>query len=828
MTGSNSFWFANPSSGFYNGVATQSLRLDDGDNGDKLSLTHGSAGNQKTWTWSGWVKRGILGTSSMLYSQFTSNSDVSWLYFSSADQLNMQNYEGANQVDIKTNAKFRDPTAWYHIMAVLDTTQGTNTNRAKMYVNGELQTSLASTTYPTQNADLKVNSADAAFVIGSTPDSYGTGAGYKFDGYLAEVNFVDGIALDSSYFGETKNGVWIPKKYTGSHGTNGFRLEFKQSGVGTASASTIGADTSGNTNHLTSTNIAASDCAMPDSPENNFTTINSLTKIYRNSGTIVHSEGNLQTASTDTGSGVHGHGTFGMASGKWYWEVYAKTMGGSYGNIGLGNQDSRNNIATDASKPSIGIFYDMGGTRSPRAVNSGFTSYGASWAEGDIIGIAFDADNESVNFYKNGSAQGAVGSVLTQANGPYFAINGDAQNNTNYIFVNNFGQDSSFAGNKTSGSAGASDGNGIGDFYYSVPSGYLALCTSNLPEPTIGPNSATQADDYFQTVLYTGNATARSITGVGFQPDWVWSKARGISQSHRLVDSSRGVQKSLYSNTTDAEGTESGLTAFNADGFSIGTETSFNYNTEAFVAWNWKANGGTTTTNDASSTGVGSIDSVYQANTTAGFSIVTYTGTGSAGTIAHGLGKAPNMSIIKPRNFADNWIVTYDMVDGSDDQAYLNLTNAGGSPSASYVVAQNATTLGLTDWNNVNDASDTYVAYCFHSVEGYSKFGSYTGNGNANGTFVFTGFRPAWILIKVINQAGQRWELFDSVRSPHNPSNERLSPNIPDAEHEGYQSPDFLSNGFKLTSTSGYTNDNGNTYIYMAFAEAPFKYANAR
>jgi len=843
LTGSSQF-FNNTE--FYNGVIGQSLRLSVGSDYklDRQMVTPTSVtGTICTASW--WMKKSAHGTVQSFIqcrdNQASGNYSAYWTYdggFSGSDHHSFRNETDSLHVGTNTSVvPYRDPSGWYHVVIRYDSTQGTAADRIRIYKNGTLQNStFTTTTYPSQNhVDTFWNNAGEHLILfGNGEDS-----GDSFDGYIAEFNWVDGQSLAPETFGELKNGVWIPKKITLStsdYGLNGSRYTF-------ADSSDIGKDTSGVGNDLDRvSNLAASDVVL-DSPENNFATINSLTKVYRNSGSITISEGNLQTASTNSGSGVYGHSTFGMATGKWYWEVLAKTMGGSYGSIGIGNQNSRNNIATDASpNPSIGIFYDMGGTRSPRAVNSGFTSYGASWAEDDIIGIAFDADNESVNFYKNNSAQGAVGSILTQANGPYFAINGDAQNNTNYTFVNNFGQDSSFAGNKTA--QGNTDGNGIGDFYYAPPSGYLALCTANLPEPTIGSNSATQADDHFNTVLYTGNGSSSSatqdISGVGFKPDWLWIKRRNSSASHNLRDSSRGVLKHLQSDGSGSEDTESdaGVTAFLDDGFRLkGTNAGsgqVNANGGTFVAWNWKANGGTTSTNDD-----GAGTSTVQANTTAGFSIVTYTGSSNE-TYGHGLDSAPEMILVKGRNIAHNWAVYHQGVQDGTANGFLELNTTSAIQTGSNPRFLNGTTstsqptstvFNVNHYSgsstNASNQSDTYVAYCFHSIEGYSKFGSYTGNSSSDGVFIYTGFRPAWFMVKVASGFTNNWTIYDNKTTTHNPDDTYLLANGNGAEVTA-NAIDFLSNGIKLRNSSQAENNSSGTYIYMAFAEAPFKYANAR
>ena len=313
----------------------------------------------------------------------------------------------------------------------------------------------------------------------------------------------------------------------------------------------------------------------------------------------------------------------------------------------------------------------------------------------------------------------------------------------------------------------------------------------------------------------------------------MWAKARNYANNHILIDSSRGVTKYLQSSLTSAEATDSNiLQSFDSDGFTtVGQGINF-LNVSDYVAWLWKANGGTTTTNDASSTGVGTIDSVIQANTTAGFSIVTYTGTGSVGSYAHGLGTKPELIITKERNNAENWL----FYTHADDQAYLylNLNNARSTGNNqqrfgndSSVVQPTSTIVSIGTAEDINTSSSTYVAYLFAEIEGYSKFGSYTGNGNADGTFVFTGFRPAWVLIKQTNSTGS-WLIHDNKRSPFNVIDEDLFSNLASAESDNGVDKDFLSNGFKHRASHSAVNGSSSTYIYMAFAEQPYKFSNAR
>jgi len=809
LTGSSQFFSDEL---FYNNVATQSLRFDDGSSA-YLNRTFSSS-NRKTWTWSGWVKRSSLSGATLVLMYTGSGGGVArgGIVFNSSEQLEMQmNPTGNAWKYIKTNALHRDTSAWYHIVAVLDTTQATESNRQKFYVNGTQQT-LSSASYPTLNQDYPFN-------LG-TPHHIGSdvGGGSNFDGYLAETNFVDGTALDASYFGETKNGVWIPKKYTGSYGTNGFRLQFNQTGVGTASTSTIGADTSGNTNHFTSSGIVASDCNMPDSPENNFATWNVLSK---GAGTST-AEGNLKAIySSNNQAGISS--TFSVDTGKYYFEVGCQTAS-VYIGVAPSTYKNPDNINTTAGS----IHYSSGGNKSLAGTE---TSYGASYGNGDVIGVALNLDDGEVTFYKNNSSQGA----LSLTSGLSYGISSASGSSTStFTVILNSGQDSSFAGTETA--QGNTDGNGIGDFYYAPPSGFLALCTANLPEPTIGPNSGTneQSDDYFNTVTYTGNGGTLAVDGFGHQPDLLWLKSRNIIGNHRWTDSSRGVTNNIISNADDAEKGSSDaedIDSFDSDGFTV-TQASyddFNDASDTYVAWSWKANGGTTSSNTD-----GSITSTVQANTTAGFSIVLWNGEGdSQATVGHGLGVTPQVIIPKNRGATGNWHMYHEGIDSSAPEDYgilLNATNARANDAGFH--NDTAPTSSVFTVGTYNNFDYDYVAYCFAEVEGYSKFGSYTGNGSTDGTFVHTGFRPAWVMVKRTDSA-DNWFIHDSTRDTINPNARLLYADLHNAEYDASSDADnaphdFTSNGFKFRSSNANWNGSGNTHIYMAFAEAPFKYANAR
>ena len=328
---------------------------------------------------------------------------------------------------------------------------------------------------------------------------------------------------------------------------------------------------------------------------------------------------------------------------------------------------------------------------------------------------------------------------------------------------------------------------------------------------------------HFNTKLYTGNGSTRSITGVGFQPDWTWTKKRNGTTGHRLVDAVRGVTKALFTNGTNTESTEAnGLTAFASDGYALGTDGNYNNSSDTYVSWNWLGANGTTSNSD------GSITSTVSANQTAGFSIVSYTGNATAGaTIGHGLGATPQWVIVKNRDNAQNWF-NYHIGIGATKVIYLDLTNASQTLTQGWNdTAPTSSVVSLGTEAGTNQSGSNMIAYCFAEKQGYSKFGSYTGNGNADGTFVYTGFKPAWLMVKPID-ASDNWVMFDNKR--HNALNSSVSPyffyaNKNFAETTDTKLLDFVSNGFKIRS-SGNTVNRTSTFIYMAFAESPLVNSN--
>jgi hypothetical protein len=647
-----------------------------------------------------------------------------------------------------------------------------------------------------------------------------------FNGYMTEINFIDGQALTPSSFGQTnaQTGVWEPVAYSGSYGTNGFYLNFSDNSNTTAA--TLGKDYSGNGNNWTPNNFSVSAGAgndsLVDTPtpygvdtgaggtvRGNYATLNPLNATPSPS----ISNGNLYQVSTTSGHMNGSSSTIGITSGKWYAEVVFTRIAGSTDSFFVGLADA----AWQAERLDAGGWYGRFwyfptgycyADNGQKYTNNSGTSYGATYTQGDVIGVAYDADAGTVVFYKNGVSQGTAYTGITGAKTIAASCYKDAS--ITLAFDINFGQR---------------------PFAYTAPSGFKALCTQNLPTPTIGATSTTQAGKYFNPVLYTGNGSTQSITGVGFQPDMVWIKQRSQVRNHNVYDAVRGVLKVLQPNVTDAEVNYSdSLTSFNADGFSLGSASDPNTNTGTYVAWNWKANGA------GSSNTAGSITSTVSANTTSGFSVVTYSGNGvSGGTVGHGLGVTPSMIILKGRSNTFFWRVYHSALT-SGYSLFLNTSDAQTqfATNAGYISAVSATTFTLTQsganaLDAVNATGQTYVAYCFAPIAGYSAFGSYTGNGSTDGPFIFTNFRPRYVMIKASSSVTYgNWILIDTARSPYNVTNNNLYANASNAEDSTYQI-DVLSNGFKIRhNTFDGINGNGSTYIFAAFAEFPFKYTLAR
>ena len=889
---------------------TKSLRFNSGDSA-YLSKTFSSAGNRKKWTWSGWLKRTATGTNCLFSAQGSSNHTL-LLFYGSTQKFAIVPQAGQAGATFQSNALHRDPSAWYHIVIALDTTQSTASNRLKAYRNG-VEMTWSSSTYPSQNEEWNINIAGAHNIGRSTQaDSY-------LDGYLADVHFIDGSQLEPTSFGAfDDNGVWQAATYSGTFGTNGFHLKFDDA----SSNAALGTDSSGNSNTWTVNNFLAAapgvsitsikfDCQsnsgahmrkffigstavtssvyttatnnisqydsghgsgqFPNAHDGNEATnldwkfgditytftnksanyvefighmvngtvqINGTTYTPVASGTSsggrtiyritlvdpadVDSLFDAPTNGTqsDTGAGGEVSGcyatlnplagaptlsngnldwsieaksafsTIGVTSGKYYAEL---TMGANSAWVGL-SINPNNRLSISGSETVFAVIND---STTRYAVNSTKSSdTGATFTTNDVIGIALDAGGKTCDIYKNNTKILTFNSFTID--GPYF-IGIDRSGAVSGTHSINFGQRA---------------------FAYTAPSGYKALCTTNLPTPTIADGSTA-----FDAKLYTGDGTGQTITGLGFSPDLVWIKQRNATRFHVLFDTVRGANERLRANSTAAEATQTDhLSAFTSDGFTVQTSANVNASSGSYVAWAWDAGSSTASNTD------GSITSNVRANQTAGFSIVEYTGNATNSTVGHGLNAAPELIIIKLREDASGWAVYHDAI-GTSTNNYIELQStaaAGQDNTAFQNTAPTSSVFSIGTKAAVNNSGDSHIAYCISPVVGYSAVGSYEGTGAAD-NFVYTGFRSRLVWIKEVDNANP-WFIYDTARNTYNTIDNILWANASSSEstigagdgtnQNGLQ---ILSNGFAIPHTLTATNRSGSTFIFCAWAENPFQ-----
>jgi hypothetical protein len=788
-----------------------------------LTRTPSVDGNRKTWTFSAWIKRGkidavqcFMGSNQDSPFQFTSDNKILLVI-------------PASTQSIKTTRLYRDTSNWFHIVVMCDTTQATASNRLKIYTNGVLETSLDATTYPTQNVDTGYNTTSYKMFFGANRDSDLLG----FDGEMTDFYWVDGQALDASYFGQTNatTGQWIPKSPAavrtgvGSFGTNGCYLPFNNR----ASTTTLGYDyktaARSSNNDWTLNNMSVTD-GFPDGYDNNFCTFN--TNSFFDARTF--SDGNLRIS-----GGNDGLANYGLTSGKWYWEMQRTNTGVTphWGivstNYNRGGDSLINGtyagcilIRNDYSTGDVnGQFQNAFGISS---ISSELGTPGST-ANGDILSFHLDLDASPKTFkiYKNGSSGTPIMSRtfnFETVNGNLYQIFPYARNNSGAETLFNFGQ----------GSTGSnySDGNGYGKFNYQPPSGFLSICEKNIANPTI-----TNPKLHFDVLTYTGNGSyPRTITGLAFQPDFVWLKNRNVGYYHQTYDAVRGTGTGggvIYTNVTDVSDDTYKLSSFNSDGFTLNSShTAVNGSGEGVVAFCWKAGNGTVTNT------AGTITSTVSVNAAAGFSIVKYnTGSNSgAYTVGHGLNAIPKFIMVKGayNSVAYNWDI-YHVSSGANKRYNIN------SNSGEYVQAEawNNTTPSSTliyqnnNGNSYYGANKDMIAYCWAEVKGFSKFGYYVGNGSSDGPYVSLGFKPRFLMIKRLDTTGD-WCMYDTARTPNNVVNIQVFANANSSEGTigGGTFVDILSNGFKCRNAADDKNNASGQYIYMAWAESPIDFANAR
>jgi len=809
-----------------------------------LSRTPASATNRKTFTWSGWVKRGELGTiagiAEDIFGIRIDGDNQFRFYFQASDVIDIYSQvSGTIGARLITTAVYRDPSAWYHIVLAIDTTNATAGNRMRLYINGVEVTEFSTDTQPSLNYDTYVNTVNAHYM--------GYFSAASFDGYMTEINFIDGQALTPSSFGETDTttGSWKPKAYTGTFGTNGFYLKFSDIATTSGSNAGLGKDFSGNANYWTTNNISVTAGttydAMIDSPTLTSATVANyavMNPLALGTSQTALTQGNLYAIPT---SGASNWGTVFSTiaiptSGKYYIEATAVVYTGSGNNSSLGVVDSATFIPTNTA-----ILYQYTtGEGFDGILCHLFSDYVAPIDDGvqgtNVTGItgtsvnlmlALDVDNGKVyagyngTWLNSGNPAAGTGQVATRT----FSSTDVVAGQTSYNGSNDQAQYFNF---------------GQRPFSYTPPTGFVRLNTYNLPDSTIK-----KGNTVMDATLWTGDGnTTRTITNASsFRPDFVWMKERDIAIDHILYDSIRGpstsgASKALCSNTTVAEGSQNDnstygyLDGFASSGFTVtrgsdGATSYTNKNNGTYVAWQWQAGQGSTSSNTS-----GSITSTVSVNATAGFSVVTYTGTGANATVGHGLGVAPKMIIAKVRSTTNDWPVYHaGFATPATSTIFLNLTNAVNASSTTWnSTAPTSSVFSIGTTGVINASTQTYVAYCWAEIAGFSKFGSYTGNGSADGPFVYLGFRPKFIMWKETSTSSFDWNTYDSVRNTYNIVSLRLNPSTSNAEFDASANfPfDFLSNGFKIRGTNGNANSNGNLYIYAAYAENPFKNANAR
>ena len=919
---------------FYSHTIENSLRFEDGD-ANYLKITQGTPTLEKKFTISAWIKLGnISAASRMIIGGYDNSTGQFPFYLRSDHKLGFYDSDGVSTYYVLYGSSLlRDPSAWYHVVLNFDSANATAANRIRIYINGNEETITG--TLPLDRAAY-ANQSGTILQVGASNNNTSN----PFEGYMAEVHFIDGSVLAPTEFAETKAGVWTPKDTSGlTFGNNGFRLKFQDS-------SAIGDDTSGNGNDLTPVTFASTDVVL-DSPTNNFVTLNPI-YAFR-SGSINYFapallEGNLKADYSSSSGAVFAASTLFIDSGKWYAEV--RSFAG-FGWVGISH------FTNSSSSSGYAILLEDGS----KSYNGTTVSAVDTVSDGDIIGIALDLDSGTIEFFINNSSQTQRDISSFTGSGKFFGF-GVYISGTDNLVQYNFGQDSSFSGAETA--QGNTDGNGIGDFYYSPPSGFLALCTANLSDPGIDPNEDEEPEDYFNTLLYTGDGNSNQTIGstsphiLQFNPGFVWIKSRSSSTGHHSL--ANRVIGDFFMNSNQ-QVNEYGFSSFNFNTNNTidvpvsSNDYSMNTSSQTYVAWNWLAGsstpsktytvkvvsdsgnkyrfddfgtsavtldlqeGGTYTFDQSDSsmsshpmklsetangshsggstynTGVtyqldgsdvtesafvsgfssatsrkliitvaasaptlyyfchyhsgmggqintnstfgssnfsGSIQSTVSENTEAGFSIVSYTGTGSAATVGHGLSQTPEWILAKQRDAnSTDWYIYHSALGAS---AYITLNGTAVAVTSSSdpwnATAPTNSVFSVSSAASPS-SSGTMIAYCFSNVEGYSKFGSYIGNGSSDGTFVYTGFKPAFIIYRETGNSNN-WIMLDNKRDPDNVVGGFLYPNLTASEATGFTIVDFLSNGFKHRTTATSGNRSGGSYIYLAFAEQPFKYANAR
>lgn len=744
-----------------------------------------AGGNQRVFTISAWVKRGNQNAGHIFGSADDNTAASTSVGFRFAgDAIEIYDYTSAFRMQLVTAAVFRDTTAHMHLLLAVDTNQATATDRVKLYVNGVQTTVFTTASYPAINTSLSINFNGKMHSVGANANQGTNTISSTFDGLISDFHFIDGIqALPTDFAAiDPSTGVWTPKAYAGSYGATGFRLDFVDNSGSTAA--TIGADRSGNGFNFTPVNVSVSAGVTNDSWVDTPTiygTDNGLGGEVRGnyctlwplpgSGTMNISDGGAR-ASTSSGLSTALGSMQVPASGNWYWEARLNTAPSDALILGFSASQSGMNGYT--------IYFD--GTKFVNNVQSAYTS---ALAINDVIGFHLNAG--TLTLYKQAGGAGAFASLGVLVSG----LTGD------------------FAAIIMDGSSGASSHVDVAAAFGqrafanpSPPAGAKCICAANLPAPAI-----MLPGQYFDVSLRAGTGAAFNVTGKTFQPDIVWSKNLSSALDHVLYDSGRGATKQLVPDSAAAETIElQGLTSFNGDGFSGGSLAALNTSGNSMADWLWKK---------------GALP---------GVDIVPYVGNGANRTIAHALGAAPALMLVKHRGVgATSWTIYHRKQHANPGNGSLALEQTAGfagsaTPWNNTVPTSSVFSLGTAP--AVNDNGANLVNLLFAEVPGFSRIDSYTGNNNADGPFIYCGFRPRWIMLKRTDSTGD-WLIYDTARAPLNVTRRYVQANSAAAENS-IDTMDILANGFKIRSTNTAINGAAGNYIFVAFAEAPFKFARAR
>jgi hypothetical protein len=760
----------------------------------------GAATSNTTGTISMWLKKTALITEMTV---FCRDGQHWFAAFGNDDRFSTRQSGGGGFVDFGTDL-YRDTSAWYHFVVSI------NSNTATLFVNG-VQHSTTTTV-----DDLFTSGTDNIRVFSEVAN----GASSSFNGFAAEFIFVDGQALVAEdVFGRFNNdGVWVPIEYEGTFGNNGFYLDF-------ADDSNPGNDVSGNNNDFTDGggNIDTSaisgsnidnDVDILDTPTSNFATLNRLAAVP-----TVFDQTNLRQTNSGTSAWEQGSSSMHLTEGKWYWEARADDNA----SWGIGIADSRWDInGNDNFIGGLDGSVGYNGANGNIHINGSASSYGNTYTDGDVIGVALDLENDAVWFSKNGSWQaGATQDEIQDGDTSNAAATGLSSDRYYPVCVNSGTSATRWKWNF-----------GQMNFQATAPSGFKKIQSNNMPNMTVK-----NGRDHFEPKLYSGTGVANTITGLNFAPGLIWIKGRTTTDNHVLVDTIRGTDSVIFPNTNDNQDSSFGrFTSFNSDGFEVDTtDSSWNESGKNYVAYCWKAGATTSTNND------GTRSATVSVNDTAGFSMVSFDGT-SGDTVGHGLSSKPQFIINRDVENDQHWRVFHAYMGVTEayavsDNIHLDLDD--GFPAARGA----ATRIDLVTDTTFRIAGGTagaeQISYCWREVEGYSSFGVYQGldvdpagksPDSREYNFIYTGFKPAWLMIKCVQNTsgsavdGDSWVIWNNASSPKNFAFETIMADTQAQEiNSGDQfAIDLVSNGFKIRSSNNAINNASREYIWMAFAEHPF------